>query len=260
MRRKIRKAIQTFKHRRLLIPRFEVRPTDCFVTSWPRSGNTWMRYLIFYALFDNNTTDLAVVEDNIPIVDRPDLKSMLERMESRPRRMFKSHEPFAPYYLPGRTAYIIRDGRDATLSLYNYRTQLNKLKMPLSEFIRRTINDEFDYGSWHKHVAGWIANDPHPNLLLIRYEDMLKDTPAQLKKLLTHFGVEIAPERITRAVELANIENVNKGFQKQAADKNRTFSGGLGGGSGKAKAAFSEDDTKLFMEHAGDLMRRLGYA
>lgn len=173
--------------------------------------------------------------------------------------MFKSHEPFAPYYLPGKTVYIIRDGRDATLSLYNYRTKLNNLQMPLSEFIRRTLKEEFDYGSWHKHVAGWLAHEGHPNLLLIRYEDMLKDAGAELTRLLTHWGLSVPPERISRAVELANIENVNKGFQKQAADKNREFSGGLGGGSGKAKSAFSEDDTRLFLDHAGDLLKKLGY-
>ena len=229
------------------------------MTSWPRSGNTWMRYLIFHALVDDVAADLATVEENIPIVDRPDLKRVLARMEARERRVFKTHEPFAPYYLQGKTVYIIRDGRDATLSLYHYRTKLNRLEMSRSEFIRRTLSDEFDYGSWHRHLAGWIANDPHPNLLLVRYEDMLKDTPGELTRVLTHFGVSVPSERITRAVERASLENVNKGFAKQAAEKDRDFSGGLGGGSGRAAEVFSMADMELFRERAGDVLRRLGY-
>ena len=73
MRRRIREAFARFKHFRLEVPRLEVRPSDCFVVSWPRSGNTWLRYLLSYALRPDQEWDLSAIEQWMPTISRPDL-------------------------------------------------------------------------------------------------------------------------------------------------------------------------------------------
>ena len=257
MRRRIRQAIAEFKHVKLGLPRLEVKPSDCFVTSWPRSGNTWMRYLVFYSLYPDSRWDLVSIEERMPIIDRDDLKKVLPTMDEP--RMFKSHDPFAPYMLGGRVAYILRDGRDAMVSLYNYRTQMAHIDEPFGEFLRKTLEGRYAYGPWHEHVAGWLDHGGDPAVLIVRYEDMLKDPGAQAKRVLQHFGLDASDQRVARSVERSNIDQVNKGFQRYAANKGRKMTGGLGGGKGRWREMYSDADLELFMRYSGEAMRRAGY-
>ncbi len=259
MRRRLREKWNDFKYLTLGLKRFEVRATDCFVTSFPRAGNTWMRYMLLYALFPDEPWELPEIEERMPIIDRHDIRRAIRRMGDAPFRLFKSHEQFQPYYLAGKTAYIVRDGRDAIVSYYHYRQHMNRLEMPLSQYIARSLRGDFRYGSWQTHVKGWMAHASHPHMLIVRYEDMVADAGRELKRVLTHFGLPVSDERIAAAVERSSVDQVNKGFARWASQQSRQFSGGLGGGSGKGKKLLSEADQALFMEHAGDVLRELGY-
>lgn len=259
MRHRIASALRNYKHLKLKIPRFQTREDDCFIASWPRSGNTWLRHLVLYALMPERAWEMEEVERLMPNVGRPDLKRMLPGLAEMPRRMFKSHDPFLPFYLGGRVVYIIRHGQDAMVSFYHYRTKLNRLGFSWNEFLRHTLNGRYAYGSWHTHVAGWLEHAEHPNIRLIRYEDMLADAGAQLRSVLEHFGFSVPDDRIAAAVERANVKQVNKALQQYAEARNRTFDGGLGGGRGKSQAVFSPEEARLFETYAGPLMHRLNY-
>ena len=259
MRRRLREKINDFKHLTLGLPRFAVKATDCFVTSFPRAGNTWMRYMLLYALFPDEQWDLPRIEQRMPIIDRHDIRRAIGAMGDAPFRLFKSHEPFQPHYLAGRTAYIVRDGRDAIVSYYHYRQHMNHLEMELSQYIDQSLRGRFRYGAWQDHVAGWLAHAEHPSILIVRYEDMVENPARELKRVLEHFGQNVSDEQIDRAVERSSVENVNKGFAKWAKQQSRQFSGGLGGGSGKGKQLLSAADQQLFVQYAGEMLRKLGY-
>lgn len=259
MRRRLHQAYLDFKHLTLGVPRLDVRPTDCFITSWPRSGNTWMRYMVFYALYPQDEWDLVTIEKRMPTVDRRDLRKALKQIEGEPFRMFKSHELFQPYYLKGRTAYVVRDGRDATLSLYHYRTNLNRRKIEWGDYLRDSLAGRHHFGGWPQHVGGWTRHGEDEGVRLVRYEDMLADPKRELRRVLDHFQQEVPESQLDAAVERSSVDQVNKGFQRYAAQRDKQFSGGTGGGAGKWRSAFSNDDLKLFNDHAGDLLRQLGY-
>jgi Sulfotransferase domain len=258
MRRRLHQAYLDFKHLTLGVPRLDVRPTDCFITSWPRSGNTWLRYMVFYALYPQREWDLVSIEEQMPIVDRRDLGRALAKLAGQPWRLFKSHEPFQRYYLKGKTAYVVRDGRDAIVSFYHYRTKLTGGNLSWRRFLEESLAGKHRYGSWQDHVAGWLDHDA-ASVLVVRYEEMLADPRGALKRVLAHFGRGVPDEQVTAAVERSSVDQVNKGFQRYAAEKDKSFSGGLGGGSGRWRRSFSDADLALFNEHAGDVMRRLGY-
>ena len=97
-------------------------------------------------------------------------------------------------------------------------------------------------------------------MLVIRYEDMLANPAVELKRTLDHFALPYKPEGLDAAVKAASVDRVNQGFQKLAVHQNKQFTGGLGGGTGKGKAVFSEADEALFQKYCGPLMRELGYA
>lgn len=259
MRHKLQKMYSWLTQDVLKLPPFKVLPRDCFVISWPRSGNTWMRYMLSYALYPQSDWNLLRIEEQMPTADRSDIRRAAWKLRDRPYRIFKSHSPFRPFFLKGRVAYIIRDGRDATLSLYHYRTTLDRQNFTLSEFVQRSSKGDTTYGSWQDHVTGWMEHASDPAVLLVYYERMLEDPGRELLRVLNHFNLSASPEQIAMAVAHSSVEQVNKGFQEYAAKRSKTFSGGLGGGSGKWKEMFSASDLAVFMERAGATMERCGY-
>ena len=71
-----------------------VLPTDVFLVSYPRSGNTWLRFLLANALRPEQATFTTVGEVVPDIYDETD-RELLRRPSPR---ILKSHEPFDPRY------------------------------------------------------------------------------------------------------------------------------------------------------------------
>lgn len=215
--------------------------------------------MLFYAIYPGEDWELPEIEQRMPIVDRPDLGRVLRKQPVDTHRLFKSHEPYFKYFLEGKVTYIVRDGRDSMASYYHYRQNMNRMKMSFSDYLERSLNNEFRYGSWPAHVSGWLAVADVPAMQVIKYEDMVEDPGRELRKVIEHFGLFIPDEQIARAVEKASVDRVSKGFAKVAEQSNRQFTGGTGGGSGKWRRTFSDQDLSLFMDKAGHVLKELGY-
>ena len=52
--------------------------------------------------------------------------------------------------------------------------------------------------SWSRHVKSW-TQEPNPQLLVLRYEDMLADPQSQFEKVLRLIGAPLDREALTRA-------------------------------------------------------------
>ncbi len=259
MRRRLRKHYHNLKYGVLKWPRFAVQPTDCFIISFPRSGSTWMHHMISYAMEPDHNWTLLEILDRIPIITRRDFREHLRQLKALPQRIFKAHEPFRPYLLQGRIVYIVRDGRDATMSFHHYDQNMKGLDVSFSKYLKQSLRGKYRYGSWHNHVSGWWAKRSHPSLLIIRYEHMLKDPAQELRRALHHFGIEVPDENISLAVEHSSIDQVSKGFTLHAVNRSKTFSGGTGGGTEKWKQKFREQDKVLFIKYAGNMLQEIGY-
>lgn len=249
--------LQEYALRSLGIPRIRVRQDDCFLVSWPRSGNTWMTHMLI------DVMDTEGVYEGRPRwlvgIGRSFRRGMLATAPMLSPRVFKSHERFTPSYLRGRVAYLARHGLDATASYFHYRTKMGGSTIDWETFLQRCLDDRVRHGGWHRHVESWLAHRDHPSVLVVRYEDLLADAATQLGRVLDHFRVKAPRERIERAVEQASLDAVHGSFQAQARDRGRSFSGGLGGGSGRWRERFTEPQQRRFLEVNGTAMGLLGY-
>jgi hypothetical protein len=120
----------------------------------------------------------------------------------------------------------------------------------LSYFIERLLPD---FVAW---TRGWTER-LHPTLgLVTRYEDLLRDTPGELDRVLRHYGVALSPERIAGIVERHAFKRATGRApgQEDAKSFNRK------GISGDWVNHFTVDHKRAFKDVAGQTLIDLGYA
>ena len=180
----------------------EVRPTDVFISSYPRSGTTLTQWIL-YLLTHDEQPDPAHLTKVSPWFERSlaigELAgSDLERFPSP--RVFKSHLP--RQWLPdgARYIYVERDGLDVLVSYFHFYRAYLGFEGSLDEFHQRFMDGRVQYGSWFEHVAGWRERASDPDVLIVRYEDMLSDRKASIERMVEFLGWERDERCVDRAV------------------------------------------------------------
>src|SRR6266478_1029434 len=149
-------------------------PDDTFLVSYPKSGNTWLRFLVANLVQPDPPVTLVGADLLIPAVDGQSKKHFNQMATPR---IIKSHYPFLESCK--RVVYVVRDPRDVVMSQYHYQIKRGVLApgAPVDAFVDRFLEGGVcPYGSWWENVASWLAaRSRDPQFLLVRYEDMQAD-------------------------------------------------------------------------------------
>src|SRR5262250_161756 len=100
-----------------------VRPDDVFLVSYPRSGNTWTRFLVANLLHPHEPATFANIERMVPDIY---VNSQVALLRVPHPRVLKSHEPFDPRYK--KVVYIVRDPRDVAVSMYHWEIKRGRIR------------------------------------------------------------------------------------------------------------------------------------
>ncbi len=98
---------------------------------------------------------------------------------------FKSHHLPRPEY--HRVIYLLRDGRDAMVSYFAYLQALDQTINPVA--LLQPGGGLFPC-LWHEHVEAWQANPFGAAMITIRYEDLKKDTVAELRRFCAFVQIQ----------------------------------------------------------------------
>lgn len=197
---------------------FPVFSDDRFLVSYPRSGNTWTRFLTANLLFPDREVSFLNIDHLIPDVLNVDRRTLA----GIPRpRLIKSHEYFDPRYR--RVIYIVRDPRDVAVSYYYFYLKQGFIQdgYPLGQFIKHFVIGEIDpeYASWGEHVTSWlVTRHGRPNFLFLKYEDMKANPAQELAKIANFLEIPGDLERLARAAQLSSADRMR---ELEARDENR---------------------------------------
>jgi hypothetical protein len=253
-----------------------VCPDDTFIVSYPRSGNTWTRFLLANLVFPDKNVDFTNIEKLIP--DTTSQSNLTLKRSPRPR-IIKTHEYFDHRY--PKTIYIVRDPRDVALSYYEFSRKYMHIddNVSLEDFVGDFVSGRLissGWGTWGENVASWVYARGHdPSFLLLRYEDMRRNTMAELARVAQFMGIEPEPARLQKAINLSSAERMRSleklqdeewrktlGYVVRRAHKKKKrkdipFVGGAKAGGWRD--SMPESCIRQIESAWGELMARIGY-
>ncbi|CAK1581650.1 unnamed protein product [Parnassius mnemosyne] len=233
----------------------EIRPSDTFVVTFPRSGTTWTQELVWLILnnFDYEKaleTPLTVrypfleteafVNHN-QISDMPNGKKIINTFEANipsvqdiesmaSPRFIKSHVPLSllpPKLLDTcKVFYVARDPRDVAVSCYHHYNFFNYFQdgMDFKTYWEFFINDLVPWSPFFEHVKEAWQMRNHPNMLFVFYEELSKNLPACVRRVATFLGKQITEKQMEKLCEHLKIDNFKK---NKAINYNNLMSTGL---------------------------------
>jgi hypothetical protein len=244
---------------------FPGRKDDAFLVSYPKSGNTWLRFLVANITSGGVPVDFSTIEQHVPDI----YVCKRARLESYPKRqVFKSHECYRPSY--ERVVYLVRDPRDIAVSFWWYYRKTNYCApdIDLPTFVHEFVNGNIkpQYGTWAQNVAPWSAAANHlPNVFLLKYEALKADTKDRLEAVCDHLKLNYEDGDIEAAVAASTFDRM-AALEKQqshlwattkSTDASMPFI--RGGASGNWKTDLASTEIELIEDRWGSLLDELGY-
>lgn len=231
-----------------------LRRDDVILASFPRSGSTWLRFILCNLLLltegdeprgDGEVVDFPKLNATMPELGVSDLRkpwpfSLLPRI-------VKTHRPYLPLGRAERSILVLRDPRDVMVSCYAYEMGMTepRFRGSFREFLRHR---RFGLEAWFRHTRSWLEPAGH----LIAYEDLRADPLASVLGALDSLDVEVERHRVETALERSRIDRVRRIEASSGVGKEGRFKDDFrfagAGVSGGWQDRFSPEDLELYAE------------
>jgi aryl sulfotransferase len=193
---------------------FRFRDDDIIISTYAKSGTTWMQQIISQLLFAGDTEQDTQAMSLWIDFKLPPKEVKLAAMEAQTHRRFvKTHLPVdALVYSPkAKYIYIGRDGRDVLWSLYNHHSMgsdamydaLNNTPGRVGPpFERPTADireywhawldrDGFPYWSLWENARTWWEIRNLPNVLMVHFDALKKNMPEEMRRIAKFLEIPI---------------------------------------------------------------------
>jgi hypothetical protein len=232
-----------------------------WISSYPKSGNTWLRFLIASYYY---TKEGFFDENVLKYIDQFPQKNFFKEFDYDPKiptdttrfwikaqekinqdnkiRFFKTHNIFGSvnnFHFTNREnsigcVYVVRDPRNVITSLKNFyemndnqafkfMTSKNKYIYDVHNLKENSYSDFQFIGSWETNYESWKFQKKIP-VKIIRYEDLLNQTYAVFSDVITFINKIIgAKEKISKN-KIKNAVSSTSFYKLKEKENNEGFS------------------------------------
>ena len=220
-----------------------------WLASYPRSGNTLLRTVLYKTMGMKSTSDevgekklLGLTEASLHgagIIEIPGSWENYYQTATQSGEIFlvKTHRPPRDSQP---AIYVVRDGRMACLSYSRFHQQFTP--SPYPSLLDLVLGGDF-YGGWSEHYRAWMGRE---NIFMVQYEDLVNAPDALLRKIA---------RRVQYSGEIAPWKNP---FDQMHQENPDFFRKGEVGWQGDP--SWTPMINAVFFHLHGDLMIELGYA
>ena len=220
-----------------------------WVASYPKSGNTWIRSIISSLVYtEDGIFDFPSIKkidqypqrrffeyftqdyNNIHEIKKHWITSQQRINLDNKIKFFKTHHlnckvdnyPFTNKECTKGTIYIVRDPRNLIDSISNHFSKsveeskkfllTSKILSPGKEIELRGGNVITYLGSWKEHYKFWTNNNE--NLLVIKYEDLVKNIHQEIDKIIAFIkkfiDLEVSDKKKENVIKSTSFEALKK--------------------------------------------------
>ncbi len=239
----------------------------------PKSGNTWLAYMLALLLLEDRDPDVNLlnVGEFVPFVHGRDHEIAKHDHLPDPR-VFRNEYPLHQELYP-RIVYIVRDPRSVLVSFWHmYRVMFADEETSLPAFVDQYMSSSGCFTYWNKHLVRWDRQvraarteaQQGERLHLVRYEDLVRDRREVLEGVVRFLDLPIDENRLVRAVERGSFEAMREVEDRFGAEAYAGRARGSGrfvrkGEIDSWKQEIDEATSARIREEFGPVMDQAGY-
>ena len=200
------------------------------LTSYPKSGNTWLRFIIYEIYFnvEDNNYNSKNVEIFVPDFHKliKNNKLILDERLRNKKVFLKTHYDFSKMQNLNidKLILLLRNPLDVLSSIINYYDIKNeKLENVVNEFAKyhtlMNLKKNLNFPSYSEHLQSWVNSNK--NILIINYDDLLKNFKKTVKELGIFLGESLDEKRIKiieKNTSFDKLNNLERYERKQSID------------------------------------------
>jgi Sulfotransferase domain len=242
---------------------FVYKPDDVVIVSYPKSGSTWLRFVMAHLLCktfsrQHQEVDFLQMQLMVPEISLDAYQNGVNFQSLPSPRMMRSHALYNPRF--PRVVYMLRDPRDVLVSYYYHFQKFHNFGGTLLDFMQSDVRKV----EWDQHVNSWIFENPSlRNLCVIRYEDMLSDAFIEVQKIIRFASLDRTPAEIRRAIEKSGFDELRELEEKKGLgyveDQNKEIRFIREGKKGGWQESFGEAEKAYVKEKLGTILVQAGY-
>jgi aryl sulfotransferase len=216
---------------------FAFRDDDIVISTYAKSGTTWMQQIIAQLIFGGNPSlEVAGMSPWLDLRVPPKAVKLPEVEAQTHRRFLKTHLPVdALVFSPeARYLYIGRDGRDVVWSFYNHHVNANatwyaalndtpgligppmpKPPADIREYWRDWMDrDGYPWWPFWENVRSWWEIRNLPNVHFVHFENLRRDMPGEIRQIARFLEIPIDESRWSAILEYCSFDWMKRNATK----------------------------------------------
>jgi len=208
---------------------YEFEKSDVILMTFPKSGTTWLQEIVWTL---RNNADLSnpkaavvplplrspyfegdiLVEDTfkgspVDVFPVEHGKSMERTTQAERPRTIKTHLSFdllsPTIFKKAKVVYMLRDPRDVCISYYYHCRLFNYegFTGTFEQFVEAFLEDATSFGPYWSHVKEAWAKKDEPNVHVMSYEILKKNTMEEYRKLNNFLKTNVTDDQLEKIIE-----------------------------------------------------------